>query len=128
MACCVYLVFYVIIPLIRTSSDENDTMNPALKSAIIAVFIAVTATFFVVTIIEVVRNWKAGNFKATAYTDDDFATGGINNENAVSAESRTQDAVLEDGVDDEYQDEDWDEDWDEDEDECEDDENKELIS
>ena len=67
--CCGYLVFYVIIPLIRDSSDENS-ISPTLRIAIIVVFSVLTAAIIIFTILEMIRNRKAGLYKATAYKDD----------------------------------------------------------
>ena len=70
LACCAYIIFYVIIPLIR-DAPEPDSMDPTLKTVVIVAFSAITAAIIVFTIIEFVRNWKAGFYKAAAYTDDE---------------------------------------------------------
>ena len=69
LACCAYLVFYVIVPMLRGSSAE-DGMSPTLKLAIAIAFIVVTAAILVFTAVEFVRNWKAGYNNAASYTDD----------------------------------------------------------
>ena len=98
LACCAYIIFYVILPLIREPSDEGG-MNPTLKIIIIAAFIAITAVVIVVTVLEVVRNWKAGLYKASSYTDDE-------DENS-EPEIRNLEPGTEDGEDDdEYDDDD----------------------
>ena len=68
--CCAYMVFYIIIPLLREAPEE-DNMNPTLRFVIVAAFIAFTAVILVISVIDFYRSWKAGLFKAEAYEDDE---------------------------------------------------------
>ena len=70
LACCAYIVFYVVIPLIRETPEENG-MNPTLMVFIVSAFIAIVAVIVVLTIIEIHRSHKSGLFKAEGYTDDE---------------------------------------------------------
>ena len=70
VACCAYIVFYVIVPLLKPSLD-GAVMNPALRIGIAAAFIAAVVAILAVTAKEAMRTWKAGLFKADAYTDDE---------------------------------------------------------
>ena len=79
LACCIYIVFYVIIPLIR-EPYEGGGMSPTMRIIVITAFSVITAAIMVATVIEVVRNWKAGLYKASSYTDDEGDSGfGIRN-------------------------------------------------
>ena len=42
LACCGYMIFYVIIPMLR-DSDGDLGMNPTLRTVVIFGFIAITA-------------------------------------------------------------------------------------
>ena len=106
--CCAYIIFYVIIPLIRDVPDESS-MSPTIRTIIIAAFIIITAAIIVVTIFEVIRNWKAGLYKATAYTDD--GDGNSESEDEENSElgirnSESEDEDEDDEFSDEYEDED----------------------
>ena len=70
LACCAYIIFYIILPLIRNPSEE-DGINHTWKIIVVTAFIAGTAAIIIVTIIEIARNWKAGLYKASAYKDDE---------------------------------------------------------
>jgi len=69
--CLVYLVFYVIVPLIRTPAEGEEALDPVLRYIIIAVFIIVTGVFSALTGLEYYRNRKAGLYNADAYEDDE---------------------------------------------------------
>ena len=69
VACCAYLVFYVIIPMLKPPV-EDETMSPEWRIGIAVVFIIAVAAIVGITAREVVINWKAGLFKADAYSDD----------------------------------------------------------
>ena len=69
LACCAYLVFYVIIPMLKPQAGE-DTMNPALKIVFVAAFIVAVIVIMTLTVREVITNLKKGYYKAEAYTDD----------------------------------------------------------
>ena len=83
--CLVYLIFYVIVPLIRTPQDGEEAIDPVLRIIIIAVFVIVTGVFSVLTILEYLRNRKEGRYEAGAYEDDE----GLG-ETEASAEERNQ--------------------------------------
>ena len=68
-ACCAYMVYYVIIPMLKTA-DESDTMAPEWRIGIAVLFIIITAAIAALTVVELVRNWRAGLYRADAYTDD----------------------------------------------------------
>jgi len=110
-AALVYIVFYVVLPMIRADVEEADAINPTLRIAIIVFFIVVCIALSIGTILEYIRNNKAGLYKAEAYTDDEGAGGGS------VAEAASGDEEDEDNDDDEYDDdEDYDdEDYDEEE-------------
>ena len=122
LACCGYLIFYVIIPLIKDRSEQGN-LSPALKIIIIAAFIAITAGIIIMTIIEAVRKWRTGSFKASYYSDDE--TGTENNTRIEETESDSEEEPgeeyeedeSEDGEyeDDEYEDNDEDGEYEEDE-------------
>jgi len=123
--CCAYIIFYVIIPLMRDVPDGDSSMSPTFRLTVVAVFIAVTAAIIVFTIVEVIRNWKAGLYKATAYTDDESENlkFGIRNSESEDEENsefgiRNSESEDEDENDeslDEYEDEEYDDDDDDDE-------------
>ena len=69
VACCAYIVFYVIIPMMKPPTAE-ETMDPNLRLGIAIAFIVTVAVIMVFTIREIIVYWKAGYFKAEAYTDD----------------------------------------------------------
>ena len=75
LVCCAYIVFYVIVPLIR-DEPSSDGMNPTVRIAVVVVFSVVTAVLMVLTVIELIRSWKAGLFKADAYKDDEAESDG----------------------------------------------------
>ena len=95
--CCAYIIFYVIIPLIRDVPEEESSMSPTFRFIVIAAFIAITAVIIIVSIIEVVRNWKAGLYKASAYTDDEIE--GIVEENSELDEDEDNNAELDEDED-----------------------------
>ena len=106
LACCAYLVFYVIIPMLRPS-DGEETMNPSLRVGIAIGFIVVVALITVFTIKEIVQSWKAGLFKADAYSDDLASDDGDPDGGADESGAREddEDESDEDEDDDEYYDE-----------------------
>ena len=93
-----YLIFFVIVPLIDSDPEDAASFSPVLRYAIIAFFIIVTAVIGVFTVLEYIRNNKAGRYKAEAYKDDEGIEG--------MAESAEEDAADEDDEDDEYDDDD----------------------
>ena len=92
LACCAYMVYYVIIPLIRDNpADDSGAsgMSPTLRIAIITAFSVITAVLLVLSILEVVKGVKAGEYKATSYSDDEGlfvaeSAGGGSGENSES--------------------------------------------
>lgn len=120
LACCVYLVFYVIVPMLKPQAEEN-TMNPVLRISIVAAFIAAVILIGVLTVREVIINWKAGLYKAAAYKDDPGVWGtagadeigegeGEGEGDADDEDDEDDDDEDEDGDDDDYDDDDYDED------------------
>jgi len=69
LACCAWLVFYVIVPNLRPQ-PEGETIDPALRIITVVFFIAATAFILVITFTEYMRNKKAGKYNADAYEDD----------------------------------------------------------
>ena len=69
LACCAYIVYYVIVPLISNPPGE-DEINPTFRIAILIAFILAVAGITVFTALEIYRGWKAGIFKASGYKDD----------------------------------------------------------
>ena len=68
LAICGYLIFAVILPLIRAAPDEHG-MNPIVAVLIIVVFVGATAFFTINKIIDARRAWKAGLFKQQTSVD-----------------------------------------------------------
>ena len=98
-AALVFLVFYVIVPMINPEIEDVEGMHPALRYGILVFFIAATAALAVVTVLDYFRDKKAGRFEADAYTDDE----GIAGYGAVTSEPEAK----ADGDDDEdYEDDD----------------------
>jgi len=125
LACCAYIVFYVIIPMLRPTSGE-DTMNPTVRVAIAIAFIVIVAVIFALTINETIRTWKAGLFRADAYTDDtaEGQESGNQNPEIESGDDSDGDGDSDDTDDDEYEyyEDDDEEDYEDDEDDEDDDE------
>ena len=111
LACCGYLIFYVIIPLIRDRSEQGN-LSPTLKIIIIAAFIAITAGIIIMTIVEAVRKWRTGSFKASHYSDDE--TGTESNTRIDETESDSDEESGDEYEDDEYEDDEDEDDEDED--------------
>jgi flagellar biosynthesis/type III secretory pathway M-ring protein FliF/YscJ len=72
-ACLVFIVFYVIFPLMNPAPEDADAMNPTLRYIIVAVFIVIVAAFTVLTVLEYFRYKKAGLYEAEGYKDDEGA-------------------------------------------------------
>ena len=66
-----YVVFYVIIPMLDPDIEDVEAIHPALRYGILAFFILACAALIVGTIIEYVKGNKSGKFKAESYTDDE---------------------------------------------------------
>jgi cytochrome c oxidase subunit IV len=63
---CAYLI-YIIVQLVR---DDSSGLSSRLRYTVAAVFILLAAGIVVVTLVDFVRNLKAGAYKAASYTDD----------------------------------------------------------
>jgi len=126
LACCAYLIYFVIVPLIQPASEE-DTMSPAVRVVAIVAFILATAAILLFTIRELVVNWKAGKFKAGAYEDDaDIKAGGISADSKAGDSSGDMASDDEDYIDDDDEDDD-DDDFDDEDDDDEDDDDDDLL-
>ena len=116
-----YLVFFVIVPLFETDPEEAASFNPVLRYAIIAFFIIVTAIITVFTVLEYIRNNKAGRYKAEAYKDDEGVEGATEIAEEDSSDEETDDDGEEYEDDEEYDDDEYgDDDYGDDDDEDED--------
>jgi len=109
-----YLIFFVIVPLVDTEPEEAASLNPVVRYAIIAFFIIVTVAIGVFTVLEYIRNNKAGRYKAEAYKDD---------EGVEVAEESAEEDPAEDETD---EGDEGDEEYDDDDDEYGDDEDDEY--
>lgn len=69
LACCAYIIFYVIVPMLKPTAD-TDAMSPTARVAVAVAFIAAVVLIIAITVREVIKNWKAGLYKADAYKDD----------------------------------------------------------
>ena len=87
-AVCAYLVYYIIIPMLRDES-QTEGMNPTFKLVVICLFIAVTAVIVVVSIFEIIANLRAGVYKPSAYTDDEDVIG-ISSENSDLSDNENE--------------------------------------
>ena len=124
-----FLIYYVIIPMFNPSIEDVEAMHPALRYGILAFFIIASAGLTITTILEYIRNKKAGLYEADAYTDDE----GVYSDSVAGASESDEDEDDDDDDDeyDEYDDEDYeyddeddyyDDDDDDEDDEYEDDE------
>ena len=105
-----YFIFYILIPLINPSAEDAAAINTTLRWVIVVVFSIAAVALVTQTTMEYIRNHKAGNYKAEAYTDDEGVVGA-----ADDSESSDDD----DDDDDEYDDDD--DEYDDDDDEYDDD-------
>ena len=62
-------LLYIIYQMVTTPYEE-DGMNPTLKIIVVAFFLCAAITIITFTIIELVRNFKAGVYKEESYDDD----------------------------------------------------------
>ena len=67
--CCIYLIFYVIIPMVESLPDD-DGVSPTLKMILIVVFSIATVLLMFLTVRDFIVNIKTGKYKAEAYTSD----------------------------------------------------------
>ena len=105
-----YLVFYIIVPMLNPDVEDVESMHPALRYGILVFFIVVCTFLIITTIVEYYRSNKAGLYKPEAYTDDE----GIG-DNTVTDSGTDSDSENEDDEDEDYDDEDEDDYYDEDE-------------
>ena len=103
-AALLYVVFYIVIPMIRNEVEEADAINPTLRIVIIVLFVVVCTALIIGTVVEYIRNNKAGLYKAEAYTDDE----GV--ESTGTPETPTGEAEDEEDEEDEEDDDDYEED------------------
>ena len=68
-----YVVFFIIVPMIRADSGD---MDPVLRYAIIAFFIIACGVLIVLTVMEYMRGQKAGHYNEEGYTDDEDESDG----------------------------------------------------
>ena len=114
LACCAYLIYFVIVPLIKPASEE-DAMSPAVRIVAVIAFIIATAAILIFAIRELIVNLKAGMFKASAYEDDAVIEAGTKSA-AIEAADDSEDTDEGPGLDENEYDE-YDEDDEDDEDE-----------
>jgi len=111
-----YVVFYVIIPMINPEAEEIDSMSPLVRYGVLAFFILVSGYLIISTIMEFIRNNNAGRYRAEAYTDDE----GIVIVESIAKENESEEIIDEADFDDNYDEDDYedgdDKDYDEDED------------
>ena len=62
-------LLYIIYQMVTTPYEE-DGMNPTLKIVVVTFFLCAAITLIVFTVIELVRNYKAGVYKEASYEDD----------------------------------------------------------
>jgi hypothetical protein len=63
---CAYLG-YIIVQLAR---DKSGDMSDGLRYGVVALFVLLAAAIVAVTVVDFIRNFKAGAYKASSYTDD----------------------------------------------------------
>ena len=121
-----YVIFYIVIPMMSPDFEEAESMHPALRYGVLAFFIVVCTALVIGTVLEFIRNRKAGLYNADAYEDDE----GI--ESPAVEEPEPDEDEDDNGDDDEYYDEDDeyyddddDEDYDEDDEDYDDDDDEE---
>jgi len=122
-AALIYIVVYILVPLINPSPEDVESINPVLRWAIVAAFAIATVAIGIQTTLEFIRNNKAGNYKAEAYTDDPELTEAYDAEASDNKGSENDDDEHDDDDDDEYDDDDDDE-YDDDDDEYDDDDDE----
>ena len=98
VACCAYIVFYVVVPMLKEPAGD-DSMQPAMRVGIAVAFIVAVAVIAAFTVREIVLNWKAGFFKAEAYTDDPEIGGGAVDEGSDDGAQSEGPVGIEDGDD-----------------------------
>ena len=64
-----YLVFYIIVPMIRDAPDD-DSIPMFWRIVIIVFFIAAVSVIGVISAVEFITKQKTGGYKADAYEDD----------------------------------------------------------
>ena len=105
-AVLVYLVFFIIVPLMNPETEDIDAMNPVTRYVIVAFFIIACGGLLAVTVKDYFQGKKSGLFDPETYEDDEIAK--IENE-------LTQEEPQDSDDDDEYDEDEYDEDYGEDE-------------
>jgi len=72
-AALVYLVVFIVIPLMNPETEDIDAMNPTTRYIIVAFFIIACGTLLFVTVKDYFQGKKAGLFSPEAYEDDKIA-------------------------------------------------------
>jgi len=118
----VFLIFYVILPMIDADVEDVESMHPMLRYGILAFFIIACIWLVIATVLEYVRNKKAGLYTADGYEDDEGIERFEEPEPEPSDENEDddEDDDYDDEDDDDYDNEDDDEDYDDDDDDYDD--------
>jgi len=69
-AVLVYLVFFIIVPLMNPETEDIDAMNPVTRYVIVAFFIIACGGLLAVTVKDYFQGKKSGLFTPEAYEDD----------------------------------------------------------
>jgi len=69
-AALIYLIVFIIIPMINPETEDIDTMAPAIRYAIITFFVIACAALVVVTIKDYIKGKEKGLFDPESYEDD----------------------------------------------------------
>jgi len=72
-AALVYLVVFIIVPMINPETDDIDAMNPMLRYAIIAFFIIASGGLLIVTVLDYIKAKNKGLFEPETYKDEETA-------------------------------------------------------
>ena len=106
-AVLVYLVFFIIVPLMNPETEDIDAMNPVTRYVIVACFIIACGGLLAVTVKDYFQGKKSGLFTPEAYEDDEIAN--IENE-ATQEEPEDSDENEYDEYDEDYDEDEYDED------------------
>ena len=72
-AALVYLVVFIVIPLMNPETEDIDAMNPTTRYIIVAFFLIACGGLLFVTLKDYLHAKKAGLFSPEAYEDDKIA-------------------------------------------------------
>ena len=103
-AALVYLVVFIVIPMINPETEDIDSMSPMVRYAIIAFFILACGGLAVATIMDYIKGQQKGLFSPEAYEDDKPEVVG-DDVNETESEDIDEDEEYDD-EDEEYDDED----------------------